>query len=228
MAWIADMNGVLAGVATRQAIVGVVRDPDSATTAEKAALVTTMAEQRSAQGLPSAFPIAVTFGADSLGVALGWLAADSPYPLDQAWLEVYNIYTDTIPARYDAPPTSPPSTDTIYTQHRNDPAGGLAALTALLQASPNFWQKKAFDAETAARLHLLFSIEHVDGRPCLYPNASNALCGQIDAFGTWQLAEVLAFLSVFAGGQGALLPSGAAVPAANLGVFQYTFLPPAP
>ncbi len=221
MAWVSQVNAVIPDGSPR--ITGFALDPDGETTGAKEALIDEMNAQR-ALYLPSSVELGMGFGADSLGKSLGYLAASSPHPLDEVYIEVYNLYTSTVPSQVDA---APGSTDTIYTQNRDDDAGVFAAFASLLEAEPNRWSHVVLDDATAARVKLLFSVETIESGDCIAPNASDGKCGQIDAFGTWALPAFAGFLGTFARRQGELLGAGSAlVPTGNLGVFQYNFLPP--
>lgn len=223
MYWVQQIDAVAPAGCVR--IAGFVLDPDASTAGEKEALIDEMNAQRPEYLPPApAFRVGMTFGADALKKSLGYLAGGAAHPLDETYIEVYNIYTSTTPPEFDA---LPGSTETIYTANRNRPAGAFSAFASLLSAEPNLWGSVDLDAATAARVVLLFSVENIEDGNCIAPNAANGKCGQIDAFGTWDLSNTLDFLDTFGDGQARLFAAGsAAIPETNFGIFQYNFLPP--
>lgn len=220
MFWVSRINAVIPE--GKPKIAGFVLDPDGSTAAEKVALIDEMNAQR-ALYLPPSVRIGMTFGTDEFHKSLAYLAAGAAHPLDEVYVEAYNIYTSTEPPQYDA---QTGSTTTIYTENRNEPSGIFSAFSGLLAAPPNLWRNVSLDAATAARVVLLFSVENIDNGKCIAPDTKDGKCGQIDAFGTWTLATFIDFLDTFGEREGELFPPGSAlVPPRNFGIFQYNFLP---
>ena len=245
---IAEWNEILVAAGSSHLIEGIAYDPEGAGIAKEDILRQTN-QAKVVYGMEG-LKVGMALPGKGIAEAFNWGREEGDLHLDEGYLQIYNLYTtedagsilvDSFNFNQEGGcelrpglVPEPYCDDSIYlmARHSSDPAtaifdgnGDYTFKNILTQPQMN-WQDWSLPAASAQYIYPMFSIEAIQDAGCIYPNTGTEVCGQINAFGTWEAESFKKFANIFLERMPELIEmNGQSLPRNNIGLFQYSFLP---
>ena len=245
---ISEWNELLSEAGSSRVIEGVAYDPEGAGIG-KEDIIRKTNQAKVIYGLEG-LKVGMALPGKGIAEAFNWGREEGDLHLDEGYLQIYNLYTtetegsilvDSFNFNHEGGcelrpglVPEPYCDDSIYlmAKHSPDPASALFdgngdyTLKNILTQPQMNWQDWVLPADTTQHIYPMFSIEAIEDAHCIHPNTGTEVCGQLNAFGSWEAEDFKRFVDIFRERMPELVAmDGQILPRGNIGLFQYSFLP---